>query len=100
MESCSGAIEFCCRTWGLRATDLNQGVVYGQVTDQTVLDDRLETRFDYDAVFGTVLNRFIVQAALSEPITVDAKVARPEGCWTRGTRSAASRSRARTRRAR
>src|SRR5437899_3407075 len=51
-------IEFTCRVWGLRATDLNQGIVYGQQTDETVRDARLATRFDYDAVFGTVLNRF------------------------------------------
>ncbi|MBO0867105.1 MAG: NAD-dependent epimerase/dehydratase family protein [Micromonosporaceae bacterium] len=63
-------IEFCCRAWGLRATDLNQGVVYGQQTDQTALDDRLATRFDYDAVFGTVLNRFVILAALGRPLTV------------------------------
>jgi UDP-sulfoquinovose synthase len=63
-------IEFTCRCWGLRATDLNQGVVYGQQTDATVLDDRLATRFDYDAVFGTVLNRFVILAALGQPLTV------------------------------
>jgi UDP-sulfoquinovose synthase len=63
-------IEFGCRTWGLRATDLNQGVVYGQQTDQTVRDPRLATRFDYDAVFGTVLNRFVIQAVLGHPLTV------------------------------
>jgi UDP-sulfoquinovose synthase len=63
-------IEFCCRIWGLRATDLNQGVVYGQATEQTILDPRLETRLDYDAVFGTVLNRFIVQAVIGQPLTV------------------------------
>jgi UDP-sulfoquinovose synthase len=63
-------IEFACRNWGLRATDLNQGVVYGQQTPQTVLDPRLSTRFDYDSVFGTVLNRFVVQAVLGEPLTV------------------------------
>ncbi|HZU54293.1 MAG TPA: NAD-dependent epimerase/dehydratase family protein [Actinocrinis sp.] len=63
-------IEFACRIWGLRATDLNQGVVYGQQTPQTVLDPRLATRFDYDAVFGTVLNRFVIQAVLGHPLTV------------------------------
>ena len=63
-------IEFACRVWGLRATDLNQGIVYGQQTDQTALDDRLATRFDYDAIFGTVLNRFIIEAVLHEPLTV------------------------------
>jgi UDP-sulfoquinovose synthase len=72
-------IEFACRIWGLRATDLNQGVVYGQQTPQTARDDRLATRFDYDAVFGTVLNRFVIQAVLGEPLTVYGK-----GGQTRG----------------
>ena len=63
-------IEFACRIWGLRATDLNQGVVYGQQTPQTERDPRLATRFDYDAVFGTVLNRFVIQAVLGMPLTV------------------------------
>src|ERR1039458_8605650 len=63
-------IEFACRAWGLRATDLNQGVVYGQQTDETALDPELATRFDYDQVFGTVLNRFVVQAVLGHPLTV------------------------------
>ncbi|MEO3873740.1 NAD-dependent epimerase/dehydratase family protein [Nonomuraea sp. B12E4] len=63
-------MEFACRIWGLRSTDLNQGVVYGQQTPETMLDDRLATRFDYDAVFGTVLNRFVVQAVLGHPLTV------------------------------
>jgi UDP-sulfoquinovose synthase len=63
-------IEFACRVWGLRATDLNQGVVYGQQTAETARDTRLATRFDYDAVFGTVLNRFVVLAALGRPLTV------------------------------
>ncbi len=72
-------IEFACRIWGLRATDLNQGVVYGQQTPQTALDDRLATRFDYDAIFGTVLNRFVVQAVLGEPLTIYG-----EGGQTRG----------------
>jgi UDP-sulfoquinovose synthase len=63
-------LEFGCRIWGLRVTDLNQGVVYGQQTEQTVLDPRLETRLDYDAVFGTVLNRFAIQAVLGIPLSV------------------------------
>src|SRR5437763_2351614 len=63
-------IEFACRIWGLRATDLNQGVVYGQQTPETARDERLATRFDYDAVFGTVLNRFVIQAVLGRPLTV------------------------------
>jgi UDP-sulfoquinovose synthase len=63
-------IEFACRAWGLRATDLNQGVVYGQQIPATGTDPRLATRFDYDAVFGTVLNRFVVQAVLGHSLTV------------------------------
>jgi UDP-sulfoquinovose synthase len=63
-------LEFGCRIWGMRVTDLNQGVVYGQETDETALDPRLATRFDYDAVFGTVLNRFAIQAVLGVPLTV------------------------------
>jgi len=63
-------IEFACRAWNLRATDLNQGIVYGQETELTRLDPALATRFDYDAVFGTVLNRLIVQAVCGHPLTV------------------------------
>lgn len=63
-------IMFACRIWGLRATDLNQGVVYGTVTEETSYDEALINRFDYDEVFGTVLNRFCVQAALDHPLTV------------------------------
>jgi UDP-sulfoquinovose synthase len=63
-------IHFACRTWGLRATDLNQGVVYGIETDETARDERLITRFDYDEIFGTVLNRFCVQAVIGHPLTV------------------------------
>ena len=63
-------LEFGCRIWGMRVTDLNQGVVYGAETEETKLDPRLATRFDYDGVFGTVLNRFIIQAVLGHPITV------------------------------
>ena len=63
-------VQFACRVWGTRATDLNQGVVYGIETDQTKLDDRLLTRFDYDEVFGTALNRFCLQAVIGHPLTV------------------------------
>jgi UDP-sulfoquinovose synthase len=63
-------IEFACRIWGLRATDLNQGIVYGLETPETAQDPRLATRFDYDSVFGTVLNRFIIQAVIGHPLTV------------------------------
>lgn len=63
-------IQFCCKVWGIRATDLNQGIVYGVETDETVLDPRLATRFDYDQIYGTALNRFCVQAAAEYPLTV------------------------------
>ena len=63
-------IMFACRTWGLRSTDLNQGFVYGQETPETSRHPDLATRFDYDAVFGTVLNRFCVQAVVGHPLTV------------------------------
>jgi UDP-sulfoquinovose synthase len=70
---------FACKIWGLRATDLNQGVVYGAVTDETSLHEALINRFDYDEVFGTVLNRFCVQAVTGHPLTVYGK-----GGQTRG----------------
>ncbi|MBK5111890.1 MAG: NAD-dependent epimerase/dehydratase family protein [Thermoleophilia bacterium] len=63
-------IHFATRVWGLRATDLNQGVVYGVETNESGLDERLVTRFDYDETFGTVLNRFCVQAVVGHPLTV------------------------------
>ena len=66
----SNNIQFACRIWGLRSTDLNQGVVYGIETDETTQDERLATRFDYDEWFGTVLNRFCVQAVIGHPLTV------------------------------
>jgi UDP-sulfoquinovose synthase len=72
-------IQFACRVWGLRSTDLNQGVVYGIETDETARDERLCTRFDYDEWFGTVLNRFCVQAVVGHPLTVYGK-----GGQTRG----------------
>ncbi len=72
-------IHFCCKIWGLRATDLNQGVVYGTITEETAMDDALVNRFDYDEVFGTALNRFCVQAAIGHPLTVYGK-----GGQTRG----------------
>ena len=63
-------IHFACRVWGLRSTDLNQGVVYGIETEETALNPRLATRFDYDEVFGTALNRFCLQAVIGHPLTV------------------------------
>jgi UDP-sulfoquinovose synthase len=61
---------FACKIWGLRATDLNQGVVYGTVTEESNMHDALINRFDYDEIFGTVLNRFCIQAAVGHPLTV------------------------------
>lgn len=66
----SNNIDFACRIWNLRATDLNQGVVYGVETDESALDPRLATSFHYDEVFGTALNRFCVQAVIGHPLTV------------------------------
>lgn len=66
-------IHFACKIWGLRATDLNQGVVYGVLTGQTAIDDVLINRLDYDGVFGTALNRFCIQAAIGHPLTVYGK---------------------------
>jgi UDP-sulfoquinovose synthase len=63
-------IMFACKTWGLRSTDLNQGVVYGYETNETALDPGLATRFDYDHIYGTALNRFCCQAAIGHPLTV------------------------------
>ena len=72
-------IHFASRVYGLRATDLNQGVVYGVHTDETLLDDRLLTRYDYDEQFGTALNRFCVQALIGYPMTVYGKGAQQRG---------------------
>ncbi len=72
-------IHFACRVWGLRATDLNQGVVYGVLTEETGMDELLINRLDYDGVFGTALNRFCIQAAIGYPLTVYGK-----GGQTRG----------------
>ena len=75
----SANIEFTCRIWGIAATDLNQGVVYGIDTPETAIHADLATSFHYDHVFGTVLNRFLVQAAIGSPLTVYGK-----GGQTRG----------------
>ncbi len=63
-------IHFACKVWGIRATDLNQGVVYGVLTAETAMDEMLINRLDYDGVYGTALNRFCVQAAIGHPLTV------------------------------
>jgi UDP-sulfoquinovose synthase len=70
---------FYVRTWGLRVTDLMQGPVYGLFTDETQKNERLLPFFSYDEIFGTVLNRFVVQAVIGYPLTVYGK-----GGQTRG----------------
>ncbi len=70
---------FYVRTYDLRVTDLMQGPVYGLSTDESELDDRLLPNFHYDDIFGTVVNRFLVQAAVGVPLTVYGK-----GGQTRG----------------
>ena len=61
---------FYARNDGLRITDLHQGIVWGTQTAQTAADERLVNRFDYDGDYGTVLNRFLMQAAVGHPLTV------------------------------
>jgi UDP-sulfoquinovose synthase len=63
-------IRFASSAWGLAATDLNQGIVYGLETDETGLHPDLATSFHYDAIFGTALNRFCVQAVAGVPLTL------------------------------
>lgn len=70
---------FGVRMWNLKVTDLMQGPVYGLETDESAVDDRLKTLFNYDEVFGTIVNRFIVQAVVGYPLTVYGK-----GGQTRG----------------
>ena len=64
---------FYVRTWGLRVTDLMQGPVYGIETEESALDERLMPNFHYDEIFGTVLNRFVVQAVAGHPLTIYGK---------------------------
>src|SRR5204862_2135500 len=61
---------FYAKNDGLRITDLHQGIVWGTQTEQTARDERLINRFDYDGDYGTVLNRFLMQAAVGHPLTV------------------------------
>jgi UDP-sulfoquinovose synthase len=61
---------FGIRTWGLRATDLMQGPVYGIETDESEIDSRLRPFFNYDEIFGTIVNRFVTQAVSGYPLTV------------------------------
>lgn len=62
--------QFFAKNDLLRITDLHQGIVWGTFTDETQLDERLINRFDYDGDYGTVLNRFIMQASMKHPLTV------------------------------
>ena len=61
---------FYAKNDGVRITDLHQGIVWGTQTEQTAMDERLVNRFDYDGDYGTVLNRFLMQAAIGHPLTV------------------------------
>jgi UDP-sulfoquinovose synthase len=70
---------FGVRMWGLKVTDLMQGPVYGMETEESQVDDRLKTIFNYDELFGTIINRFITQAVIGYPLTVYGK-----GGQTRG----------------
>lgn len=62
--------QFYSKNWGLKITDLHQGIIWGLATKETKLDPRLVNRFDYDSDYGTVLNRFIMQSATGNPITI------------------------------
>jgi len=72
-------LYFYCRMWGIRVTDFNQGPVYGIETEESRQDERLVPIFNYDDIFGTVLNRLLVQAVAGVPLTVYG-----EGGQTRG----------------
>ena len=65
----SNNLEYACRTWGLRVTDLNQGIVYGSHTELTKIEG-LHTSFHYDSIFGTAINRFILQGLVNSPLTI------------------------------
>ena len=74
----SNNIMFACQSWGIRSTDIMQGIVYGTRTNE-ILDKKDYTRFDFDEAFGTVINRFCSQAVINHPLTVYG-----EGGQTRG----------------
>lgn len=65
----SNNIMLACKIWGLRSTDLMQGVVYGTRWDNMADDPRLRTRLDFDQCFGTAINRFCCQAVIGHPLT-------------------------------
>lgn len=70
---------FGVRLWNLRVTDLMQGPVYGIETEESKIDNRLMTIFNYDEIFGTIINRFVVQSIIAHPLTIYGK-----GDQTRG----------------
>ena len=70
---------FACNTWGLRSTDIMQGIVYGTQFDEMDADPRLQTRLDFDQCFGTVINRFCCQAVIEHPLTVFGKGGQKRG---------------------
>jgi len=74
----SNNIMFACKLWGLRSTDIMQGIVYGTRTNE-IEDFQYNTRFDFDEAFGTVINRYCAQAVIGYPLTVHG-----EGGQTRG----------------
>ena len=74
----SNNIMFACKLWGLRSTDIMQGIVYGTKTNE-ITDEKYHTRFDFDEAFGTAINRFCAQSVIGHPLTVYGK-----GGQTRG----------------
>jgi UDP-sulfoquinovose synthase len=66
----SNNVMFACRVWGLRATDIMQGVVFGTQIDEMKTDSRLRSRLDFDQCFGTIINRFCCQAVIGHPLTL------------------------------
>ena len=62
--------QFYAKNWNIKITDLHQGIIWGLYTKETLMDERLVNRFDYDGDYGTVLNRFIMQAASNLPLTI------------------------------
>jgi UDP-sulfoquinovose synthase len=66
----SNNVMFACRVWGLKATDIMQGVVFGTQIDEMGDDPRLRSRLDFDQCFGTVINRFCCQAVIGHPLTL------------------------------
>ena len=77
----SNNIMFACKLWGIKATDIMQGIVYGTKIDE-MLNEKYNTRFDFDEAFGTVINRFCTQAVIKHPLTVYGKGGQTRGFLT------------------